>query len=125
MDYGDNWLANVHIGIYSCANVCCRDAPVDILPRLVKQIELDWETEGCLLFHTTAQVRAMGQALWEKEQMKINQVPVEHPDAIIIPNEDEDENGWEICLPDMELLEPVDGEDRKENEDGSDLELWL
>ena len=43
--YGDNWLANVHIGIYSCANVCCRDAPVDILPCLVKQIELDWETE--------------------------------------------------------------------------------
>ena len=67
----------------------------------------------------------MGQDLWEKEQMKINKVPVEHMDAIIIPNEDEDENGWEICLPDMELLEQVDEEDRKENEDGSDLELWL
>ena len=67
----------------------------------------------------------MGQALWEKEQMRINQAPVEHPDANIIPNEDEDENRWEICLPDMELLEPVDEEDPKENEDGSDLEFWL
>ena len=82
-------------------------------------------TEGCLLFHTTAQVQAMGQALWEKEQMKISQAPLEHPDAIIIPNVDENENGWETCLPDIELLEPVDEEDRKENEDGSDLEFWL
>ena len=65
----------------------------------------------------------MGQALFEKEQMNTNQVPVEHPDTIIIPNEDKEENGWEICLPDIELLEQE--EDQQENEDGSDLEFWL
>ena len=31
--YGDDWLANVHIGIYSCANACCRDAPVESRAR--------------------------------------------------------------------------------------------